>query len=168
MIAIFITFLITQRIIELMIARRNERKMKQMGAIEAGEEHYYLFIVLHVAFFLSLIIETVFTQAILTTGGAFLLWGIFIATQIFRIWCMQSLGMYWNTKIIVLPHSQRVRKGPYRFMKHPNYIVVAIELSVIPLLVQAYITAIIFPLLHLLLLCIRIPTENSALRQLEQ
>lgn len=162
----FFIFLIIQRGAELYIARKNERTLKQMGAIEVGEKHYYLFIVLHSAFFISLFIETFYKQTQFTPHFVILLWGLFVASQCFRIWCIQSLGMYWNTKIIVLPRSKRIKKGPYMLMDHPNYTVVFIELCVIPLLVQAYATAIVFPILHLLVLCIRIPAENKALRYL--
>ncbi|MFK4997793.1 isoprenylcysteine carboxylmethyltransferase family protein [Bacillus sp. N9] len=69
---------------------------------------------------------------------------IFIMTQLARIWVIVTLGKYWNTKIIVLPGAQIVKEGPFKYVKHPNYIIVTIELLVIPLLCQAYITALIF------------------------
>ncbi len=164
---LFFIFLMIQRGVELYIARQNERKMKQMGAIEVGKKHYSLFIILHSIFFISLILETWMKQTHFIDQFTVLLWGLFVATQLFRIWCIQSLGMYWNTKIIILPRSKRIKKGPYMWMDHPNYIIVFIELLIIPLIVQAYVTAIVFPLLHFLILCIRIPVENEALKQLQ-
>ena len=155
-----------QRVWELRIAKRNESKVKQLGGVEVGENHYFLFILLHVAFFICLIVETKVLHTQLLTSEGIILWIIFICTQVFRIWCIQSLGIYWNTKIIIVPHHKRVTRGPYQFVNHPNYMIVAIELYIIPMLVGAYITAVIFPVLHVLLLCIRIPAENEALRKL--
>lgn len=163
---IFILIVIIQRLWELVIAKRNEREMKNNGGIEVGEGHYYLFILLHVSFFISLLAETTYKQTHLTAHFAVLLWGLFILTQLFRVWCIQSLGIYWNTKIIIVPDAERITKGPYKFIDHPNYLIVAIELLIIPLLVQAYFTAVLFPVLHILLLLIRIPAENRALQQL--
>ncbi len=80
-----------------------------------------------------------------------------------RVWCIVSLGKFWNTKIIVLPKVVMIKKGPYKYMKHPNYLIVFVELFTIPAMFGAYITAILFPILHLLLLTIRIPAEDRAL-----
>ncbi len=76
---------------------------------------------------------------------------------------MHTLGRFWNTKIIVLPGVTVIKKGPYRYIKHPNYVIVAVELFVIPLLIGAQLTAFLFPILHLLLLRVRIPSEEKAL-----
>lgn len=163
---VFICVIIVQRIGELVIAKRNEQVMKKRGGIEVGEEHYFLFIVLHVSFFISLLIETYVREAGFATILAGLLWGLFLFTQLLRIWSIKSLGNYWNTKIIIIPHEERITTGPYKFLNHPNYLIVGVELFVIPLMVQAYYTALLFPLLHILLMFIRIPAENRALSRL--
>lgn len=163
---VFLVVIIVQRIGELVIAKRNEQEMKKRGGIEVGEEHYFLFIVLHVAFFISLLIETYVRETGFTTSFASVLWSLFLLTQLLRIWSIKSLGEYWNTKIIIIPHEERVTTGPYKFLNHPNYLIVGVELFVIPFIVQAYYTALIFPLAHILLMFIRIPTENKALRRL--
>ena len=90
----------------------------------------------------------------------------FLLTQLIRVWAITSLGRYWNTKIIVLPGAKMVNKGPYRFLKHPNYLVVTIEFIVIPLLFEAYFTAFFFSLLNGIILRIRIAAEEKALYQL--
>ena len=87
-------------------------------------------------------------------------------TQLIRVWALTSLGRYWNTKIIVLPGAKMVNKGPYRFLKHPNYLVVTIEFIVIPLMFEAYFTAFFFSLLNGIILRIRIAAEERALTQL--
>lgn len=160
-----ISLIILQRLVELMIAARNERWMKARGGIEVGQEHYKWFIYLHVLFFVCLMVEKniiqyVFQNSVVFYKGAFI---IFLLAQSFRIWCIQSLGRFWNTKIIVIPKLALIRKGPYKYLKHPNYIIVFIELIVIPLMFGLYVTALIFSFLHLLLLSVRVPQEDGAL-----
>ncbi|MGM8365386.1 isoprenylcysteine carboxyl methyltransferase family protein [Virgibacillus sp. W0181] len=155
-------FIICQRFIELIIAKRNEEWMKQRGGLEVGEKHYKWFIILHTLFFLSIIVEALFGRKEIITINFFLLF-IFLLAQFGRVWCIYTLGRFWNTKIIVLPKVALIKKGPYKYVKHPNYIIVGIELLLIPLLFGAIWTALIFPLLHILLLFIRIPEENAAL-----
>ncbi|GAB3066286.1 isoprenylcysteine carboxylmethyltransferase family protein [Virgibacillus ainsalahensis] len=89
---------------------------------------------------------------------------LFIITQSLRFWCIYTLGRFWNTKIIISPQFSLVKEGPYKYVKHPNYIIVGIELFIIPLLFDAYITAIVFPILHILLLTVRIPIEERAFK----
>ncbi|SFA74524.1 methyltransferase [Lentibacillus halodurans] len=153
---------ILQRVVELFIAKRNEKWMKHIGGIEKGEKHYKWFILLHCSFFISIMVETAFKDRLFNDMNYVLL-VIFLTTQAGRIWCIHTLGRFWNTKVIVLPRVALIKKGPYKYIKHPNYIIVAIELFVIPLLVGAQLTAFIFPIFHLLLLRIRIPREEKAL-----
>ena len=82
-----------------------------------------------------------------------------------RIWCLTSLGKFWNTKIIILPGADVVIKGPYKFIRHPNYLIVTTELLVLPLLFSAYFTAIVFSILNIWMLSVRIPTEERALKE---
>ena len=84
--------------------------------------------------------------------------------QALRIWCIRSLGTFWNTKILILPDAQVVRKGPYVYMRHPNYAVVCLEILLLPLMFQAYFTAFCFTLLNITMLSVRIPIEEKALR----
>ncbi|WP_102274818.1 isoprenylcysteine carboxyl methyltransferase family protein [Cytobacillus massiliigabonensis] len=164
---IFVFLLICQRVLELLIAKRNEHRMKQKGAIEFGQSHYPFIVAVHCLFFVSLIIEVTFYHSDLSPYWAIFLLLFFIA-QFGRLWALTSLGTFWNTKIIVLPEAKIVKKGPYRYVKHPNYIIVAIELIVIPLLFQANITAIVFTILNAMILSIRIPAEERALKSLTE
>jgi methyltransferase len=159
---ILIFFIICQRLFEMKIAKRNERWMLARGGIRVGEAHYKWFLMLHTLFFISIMLEAGLYREETFSLNMILL-AVFISAQLARIWCIASLGRFWNTKIIVLPRVALIRKGPYKYVKHPNYIIVAIELFIIPLLFGAYLTAILFPLLHLLLLKIRIPLEERAL-----
>src|SRR5699024_7945718 len=158
---IILAILIVQRLGELWIAKRNEKHLKGLGAIEVGEKHHKWFVIVHVAFFIAIIMETTVAGHVATTLNPYLL-TLFIVAQIARIWCMTSLGVFWNTKIIVLPNQPLIQKGPYKYIKHPNYIIVGLELCIIPLLFGAYMTALIFPLIHIVLLGIRLPLENNA------
>ena len=136
--------------------------MRAQGAYEVGAAHYPWMILLHTSFFVSLFIEVLYVKATVTPIYSLLV--VFIFLQLFRVWCLVSLGMYWNTKIIILPGANVVVKGPYAFIRHPNYLVVCLELLVLPLLFQAYFTAIVFTILNLLMLSVRIPAEEKALK----
>ena len=159
---LFLAFVILQRMAELLLARRNESWLRQHGAREFGHGHYPFLIALHAAFFLSLILEVLFVG----NGPASWWWlpcGLFVCAQVLRYWSIASLGRRWNTKIMVLPDAPPLHRGPYRFLRHPNYVAVAVELLVIPLMWQAYFTAVIFTLLNALIMSVRIPTETRAL-----
>ncbi|UOQ42756.1 hypothetical protein MUN89_12340 [Halobacillus salinarum] len=158
-------FIIIERIGELYIARSNRKWMLDRGAVETGDKHYLLFILLHVLFFLSIAAEFIIISPGISSFflPAFLL---FLILQVLRVWCMASLGRRWNTRIIVLPEEAPLARGIYKYMDHPNYVIVFLELLVIPVMFQAYVTAVIFPLLHLLLVVyIRIPQEDTALNR---
>ncbi|MFP3917669.1 isoprenylcysteine carboxylmethyltransferase family protein [Lysinibacillus telephonicus] len=161
---IFVILVILQRIIEVIIAKRNEKKMLLKGAYEVGASHYPYMIAMHISFFLCLIAEVVlFNRGI---SPLFLwLFILFLIVQALRIWCLVSLGSFWNTKIIILPGSHVVKKGPYLFIRHPNYTIVSIEILLIPLMFQAYITAFCFTILNILMLSVRIPLEEKALME---
>lgn len=161
---IIISLVITQRIVEVFIAKRNEKKMLSLGAYEVGASHYPYMVALHISFFVCLIAEVlVFNRIISPVAPLFLL--LFIFAQVLRIWCLQSLGKFWNTKIIILPNANVVTKGPYLFMRHPNYVVVCVEIVLLPLMFQAYFTAVTFTLLNLAMLSVRIPLEEKSLME---
>ncbi|WP_312472929.1 isoprenylcysteine carboxylmethyltransferase family protein [Neobacillus sp.] len=160
-------FIILQRVIELFVAKSNENWMKQQGAIEFGTQHYQYMVLMHLLFFVSFFIEKTLFNRGLSPLWPWLLF-IFISTQLMRIWVITSLGRYWNIKIIVRPNADIIKKGPYRFIKHPNYFVVSIEIIVIPMLFTAYFTAFLFTVLNVIMLSIRIPEEEKALRNLTE
>lgn len=164
---ILFIFVIVQRLAEVFYAKSNEKRMKKEGAIESGAEHYKWIVLLHVLFFLALLVEVLYFD--LADSG---IWWVFLivfaAAQILRVWALASLGRFWNTKILVLPGAKKVKKGPYRWLSHPNYIVVALEILSLPLIFGAWRTALVFTIANaLLLLLVRIPAEEKALQQLE-
>ncbi|MFD1018433.1 isoprenylcysteine carboxyl methyltransferase family protein [Thalassobacillus hwangdonensis] len=155
-------FILIQRFAELILAQRNRKWMMERGAYEEGETHYKWFIIVHGLFFFSLLVEAWVTPTV-TTAATILFFLAFVLLQAFRVWCIASLGRCWNTRIIILPNHPIVSKGPYKYIKHPNYWLVLLEFIVIPLLFGAYMTAVLFPVLHLILMKIRIPAEEKAL-----
>ncbi|WP_203247016.1 isoprenylcysteine carboxyl methyltransferase family protein [Sporosarcina beigongshangi] len=160
---IVISIVVLQRLTELLIAKRNEKWMLSQGAFEIGASHYPIMVVMHIAFFISFLLEVVIFERALSPIWIVLL-GVFLLAQAARIWCLLSLGNFWNTKIIILPGADVVRRGPYRWVRHPNYMIVTIELLVLPLLFGAYFTAVLFSLLNVWMLSVRIPVEEKALK----
>lgn len=160
--AILVSLVVVERLVELAIARSNERWIKRQGAIEVGAGHYRLMVVMHVAFFVSLVVEVVLFHR-RPASWDFAPFLIFLMAQCIRVWALWSLGRFWNTKVLVLPGAAVVRRGPYRFVRHPNYLVVCLELLALPLAFQAYFTALLFTVLNGLLLAVRIPIEERAL-----
>jgi methyltransferase len=161
---LFLIIIIVQRVSELFIARRNETYMKSMGGEEHGRDHYPLIVAVHLLFLLSFTIEVIVFNKEVSPLWMMIL-PIILITQIIRYWAVFSLGPFWNTKIIIVPDLEVVAKGPYRFMRHPNYLVVAVEILFLPIFFQAYATAILFTVLNAAILTIRISAEEKALMQ---
>jgi methyltransferase len=157
--------IILQRLAELVIAKQNEKWMKNHGGVEFGQKHYRIMVGLHSLFFLFLIAEVYYFNKELSPIWPILV-TFFIITQAGRVWALTSLGRYWNTKIIVLPDAEVIVKGPYKYLRHPNYVIVTLEFIIIPLLFQANLTCIVFSLLNIWILSIRIPEEEKALTKL--
>ncbi|QKS70407.1 isoprenylcysteine carboxyl methyltransferase [Paenalkalicoccus suaedae] len=162
---ILLVFIVIQRLLELVLAKRNERSLKAKGAVEFGKRHYPLMIALHAGFFLSLAAEWLTGAGELHAYSAVLLVAFFLL-QFIRVWILYSLGDHWNTKVLVIPGAPLIKRGPYKYwLKHPNYVVVMAEMFVLVLLFQAYFTGVVFLLFKLLFLTyIRIPLEEQALR----
>jgi methyltransferase len=91
---------------------------------------------------------------------------LFLLAQLLRYWVILSLGEYWSTRVLVVPGTTLVRRGPYRYLRHPNYVVVAVEIATFPLIFGAWVTALVFSILNAALLFVRIRTENRALAEL--
>lgn len=159
---IFISIVIVQRISELILSKKNENYLKSKGAIEHDRNGFKYIVLMHNLFFISLVLEYFFLQRELNQYWKILLI-IFICTQLLRYWAIFTLGKRWNTKILVLPNTEPIRSGVYKYLKHPNYIPVIIEITVIPLLLSCYYTAIVFSILNLIVLKRRIRIEEEAL-----
>lgn len=161
---ILLLLVISQRMSELALARRNEKILKSRGAIEFDKGGYIVIVAMHVLFFISLISEKAFLDRTLNHWWIIFVI-LFVLAQILRYWAIWSLGIFWNTKVLVAPDHVLVTRGPYKYFPHPNYIAVIIEVAVIPLIFSCYITAALFSLANLVLLRRRIRIEENALRQ---
>jgi methyltransferase len=160
---VFIGVLGIERVIELFIARRNERWMFSHGAKEYGRSFSRVLFAFHGLWFISFALEAAAIQSRPLLAPVWII-GILFLMQFLRYWCIASLGYYWNTKIIVRPGARLVRTGPYRWFKHPNYLVVRIEIILYPALFGCFFTALIFGAANLLILRRRIAEEENALR----
>lgn len=158
----FYIFLIFQRLSELFLARRNEAATRKQGAVEYDKEGYKYIVLLHTGFIISFLAEKIFFARELNSFSL-VLFIVFIFTQILRYWALSSLGIYWNTKILVVPELNLVKKGPYKYIQHPNYLAVITEIAVIPLIFSCYLTSIVFTVLNLITLRRRIRIEEKAL-----
>jgi methyltransferase len=154
-----------QRLLELRLSRRHERLLRARGAVERGREHYSLMITLHVLWLVSTLVE-----GTLRGPGLAAWWPIplalFLLVQPLRYWAIVSLGENWNTRILVVPGARLVGRGPYRYLWHPNYVVVAVEIATFPLIFGAWVTALVFSILNAELLYVRVREENRALAEL--
>jgi len=160
MLSIAILALVTaQRLAELAIAQRNTRRLLAAGGVERGAGHYPLMVGLHAAWLAGL--------WLLAWGRpANLAWlAVYLLLEVLRVWVLMSIGRRWTTRIIVVPGEALVRKGPYRFIPHPNYAVVVGEIAVLPLVFGLTAYALVFSLLNASLLWVRIRTESAALSE---
>jgi len=149
---------VLQRLAELLLAARNTGRLRAAGAIELDARGYPAFVLLHGGWLLSL---AFFVPA--TAPASWPLLAVYAALQLGRVWVIASLGRHWTTRLIVLPGAPLVRRGPYRFVRHPNYLIVAAEIAVLPLAFGAVTIAAVFSVANLLLIARRIAIEERAL-----
>ena len=152
----FVTF---ERLFELWLARRNTSRLLAQGAVEHGRGHYPLIVAVHLLWLAAL-----WWLATPRPIDGFWL-ALVVRLEVGRVWVLTTLGPRWTTRIIVLPGAPLVRRGPYRFVNHPNYWVVIGEIAVLPLVFGLWQVAIVFTLLNAAVLTVRIREENRALRR---
>jgi methyltransferase len=154
-----LVFVTLQRLAELVIARRNTKRLIAEGAVEIGAGHYPLLVLLHTGWLASLWVLALW-------GHAAIWWPAVIGyalAELTRVWVMASLGRYWTTRIIVPRATPVVRRGPYRFLHHPNYWVVAFEIALLPLALGSWTLAAVFSVLNAAVLWWRIRVEEGSL-----
>jgi len=159
---VFISYVILLRIGELLLSKRNEKWLLQNGAVEYGKKHYPFIVALHILFIISLIIEYS-TQHTASFSLFFII--LYFLILVFKAWVILSLGKFWNTKIYHISNLPLVKKGPYKYLKHPNYMIVIAEIAVIPLAFHLYFTAITFSILNAMMLFVRIKEEDKILKE---
>jgi len=154
--AIILTLVTLQRLGELVLAQANTKRLMARGAIEVGAAHYPLIVALHAAWLAALWVCG------RDQDVNWFLIGVFVVLQILRVWVLATLGSRWTTRIIVVPGELLIATGPYRFMAHPNYAVVAGEIAILPLALHLPMLAVIFSVLNAVVLSIRIRAEVRA------
>lgn len=150
--------LVVMRLAELVYAGRNTRRLMAQGGVEIGASHYPLFILLHGSWLIALALSSNPERPLNLP-----LFALFLLVEAGRVWVLVTLGRFFTTRVITLPGEQLVRRGPYRFANHPNYLVVIGEIGILPLVFGNWPVALIWSVLNLCLLKYRIGVENSAL-----
>ncbi len=152
-----------ERCFELWLSCHNARRSTAQGAIEVGQIHYRIMVVFHSLFFLSAAYEAVYMKRGAAPGVSYVALTGAIVAQLLRYWAVVTLGERWNTRIIVVPDAPPITGGPYRFVRHPNYLAVVIEMVALPMIYGCWFTATVFSVGNAILLAIRIPIEEEAL-----
>jgi len=155
-----------ERLVEMVVSRKNAAWSFARGGREHGRGHFPAMVLLHTAFLFACLAEVwLLDRPFLPWLGVPLI-GLAVAAQGLRWWCITTLGPRWNTRVIIVPDLPRITGGPYRFIRHPNYVAVVAEGIILPMIHTAWITAIAFTVLNAWLLTVRIRCENAALAEL--
>jgi methyltransferase len=152
-----------ERIVELVVSARHLRWARERGGVETGAGHYPLMAAVHSLLLVSCVVEVHLADRPFIPGLGWPMLAVVAGTQALRWWCVRTLGPQWNTRIVVVPGLPLVARGPYRLLRHPNYVAVVLEVAALPLVHTAWVTAVVFSLLDAVVLSIRIPAEQRAL-----
>mgnify|MGYP003971411417 FL=1 len=157
---IILLLVAAQRLGELLYSRRNEAQLRDRGGVEIGAGHYPFVFLVHGGWLVTLAVWIALAAPVLNWGWL----ALFAVLQLGRVWIVVTLGPYWTTRIITVADAPLIKTGPYRWLRHPNYLVVAGEVAVLPLVFSAHGIAITFSILNALLLVHRIRVESTALQ----
>lgn len=152
-----------ERLAELVVSKRNATWSLERGGIETGRGHYPVMVVLHTGLLLGALAEVWLRRPEVPSLLAWVMLALVVASQALRWWCIAALGRRWNTRVIVVPGLAPVSSGPYRLVRHPNYVAVVVEGLALPLVHGAWITALVFSVCNAALLTVRIRVEDEAL-----
>jgi methyltransferase len=155
-----------ERLAELVVSTRNARWSLERGGRETGQGHYPVMVVLHTGLLAAMLVEAWVRRPDVPGVLAWTMLALVLAAQALRWWCIATLGHRWNTRVIVVPGLAPVTGGPYRLLRHPNYVAVVVEGVALPLVHAAWITALVFTVANAFLLAVRIRTEDAALATL--
>ncbi|AWB92129.1 isoprenylcysteine carboxyl methyltransferase family protein [Aeromicrobium chenweiae] len=155
-----------ERVAEMIVSRRNAAWSFARGGIESGQRHFPVMVALHTVFLAGMLVEAWWRRPDVPASLAWTMLVVVIGCQVGRWWCIWALGPHWNTRVIVVPGTPPVRRGPYRVLSHPNYVVVVVEGIALPMVHDAWITAVVFTVLNAALLTERLRVEKAALRTL--
>jgi methyltransferase len=163
---ILVALVAVERVVELVVSKRNLRWSRDHGGVEYGHAHYPYMVALHVGLLVGCLVEVWVWQRPLIPALSLLMLVLVLASQALRWWCIATLGHRWNTLVVIVPGMPRVTGGPYRWLSHPNYVAVVIEGIALPMVGFAWVTALVFTLLNIPLLMVRLRVENAALATL--
>jgi methyltransferase len=152
-----------ERLAELVVARRHLAWATARGGIEVGRSHYPFMVVLHVGLLMGCVAEVLGWHRSFVPALGWPMLALVLAGQALRWWCIRTLGPQWNTRVVLVPGLPLVSAGPYRFLRHPNYVAVVVEGVALPLVHSAWVTAVAFTVLNAVLLTVRIRCEDRAL-----
>lgn len=163
---LLIALVAVERVVELVVSKRNLTWSRAHGGVEYGHSHYPYMVALHAFLLVGALIEAWVWQRPLIPVLSLVMLALVIASQGLRWWCIATLGRQWNTLVVVVPGMPRVTGGPYRWLRHPNYVAVVIEGIALPMVGFAWVTAVVFTVLNAWLLTVRLRVENAALATL--
>jgi methyltransferase len=152
-----------ERLAELVLTKRHVAWAMARGGVEHGQGHYPAMVVLHTALLVGSLLEVWLLGRAFVPALGWIALGVSVASQALRWWCITSLGQHWSTRVVVVPGAPLVTRGPYRFLKHPNYVAVVAEGVALPLVHTAWVTAAVFTVLNAVLLRTRVRVEDRAL-----
>lgn len=155
-----------ERLAELVVSKRNLAWSTARGGVEVGFGHYPAMVVLHVGLLVACVVEPVVAHRPFLPWLGWPMLAVVGLAQVLRWWCITTLGPQWNTRVVVVPGAARITGGPYRWLRHPNYVAVIVEGIALPLVHTAWVTAVGFTVLNLALLRVRLRVENAALARL--
>ena len=155
--------LAVERVVHLALASRNARRAFAMGAVERGRGHYPAMAAFHALFLVSAAAETIVLKRPFPGTLGWIALGGALGAQALRYWSIASLGVRWNTRIIVFPGTAPISRGPYRFIRHPNYFAVIVEIACVPMIHGCWLTAVVFSIGNAALLRVRIRAEEAAM-----
>ncbi len=162
--ALLIAAVILERVAELAVSQRNANWARSQGGTETGRAHYPPMVVLHSGLLAACLVEVLVADRPFIPALGWPMLVLVLSAQALRWWCIATLGRRWNTRVIVIPGVPLVANGPYRWLRHPNYLAVVVEGIALPLVHTAWVTALAFTVLNaVLLVCFRIPAEERAL-----
>jgi methyltransferase len=157
-----------ERLAELVVSKRNAAWSLAHGGRETGQGHYPWMVLLHTGLLVGALVEAWTVRPDVPAALAWSMLVLVLASQGLRWWCIATLGHAWNTRVIVVPGAELVRRGPYHYLSHPNYVAVVVEGVALPLVHAAWVTALVFTMLNAVLLTVRLRVETSALTALQE
>jgi methyltransferase len=163
---VLVALVALERLAELVVSTRNAAWSRARGGRESGQGHYPVMVALHTGLLVAMLVEAWARRPEVPAGLAWTMLALVVASQALRWWCIATLGHRWNTRVIVVPDLPPVTGGPYRLLRHPNYVAVVVEGLALPLVHAAWITALVFTVANAALLTVRIRTEDAALATL--